>query len=119
MGIKGMKVANSGQFKKGEHRSPLTEFKKGQLAWNNKGKNCDGYIKVITIDGRRIRKHRYVMEQYLGRKLHESEIVHHRNEDRKDNRIENLEILSRAEHNRIHVIPSRRRRKMISGILYG
>ena len=98
---------NSGRFVKGFHYSPKTEFKKGQRAWNDKGKHQDGYIKVCTIGGRRIREHRYIMEQYLGRKLDKNEIVHHKNYDRKDNRIENLELMSRAKHNRVHILPMR------------
>lgn len=42
------------------------------------------------------------MERHLGRNLSLSEIVHHVNEDKSDNRIENLQIVTRAEHVRIH-----------------
>ena len=43
-----------------------------------------------------------VVEKYLGRFLTKVEIVHHINNDRTDDRIENLMVLSRGEHSRLH-----------------
>jgi len=48
-----------------------------------------------------IAEHRWVVGQSLGRPLLSSEHVHHRNHDRADNRIENLEILTASAHSRI------------------
>jgi len=64
----------------------------------------DGYIVISTTpDGRKqIKKHRYVMEQHIGRALMPSEIVHHIDEDKLNNSINNLQICTRSEHNRIH-----------------
>lgn len=49
-------------------------------------------------------EHRVVAENNLGRRLRDSEIVHHQNGDKKDNRWENLvvkdESIHVAEHNR-------------------
>lgn len=46
--------------------------------------------------------HRVLMENKLDRLLRHSEIVHHRNGDRTNDRISNLEVLSNAEHSRLH-----------------
>ena len=60
------------------------------------------HYKTIQIDGKQVRLHRYLMEQKLKRKLSFNEVVHHVNGDKFDNRIENLEVLSRSEHMKKH-----------------
>lgn len=47
-------------------------------------------------------EHRVVMENFLGRLLTEDEIVHHKDENKKNNSIENLEVMDKREHNRLH-----------------
>jgi len=87
-------------------------FKKGEEHPNwNGGKSIDGsgYIQVIVNsdspfykmscnNGHRVREHRLVMAQYLGRCLDSNEFVHHRNGNKADNRIKNLQLLSNNSH---------------------
>jgi len=58
--------------------------------------------KRTTYKGKPIDEHRKIMEQYLGRKLESWEIVHHINGNKRDNRIENLKIMTVDEHNKHH-----------------
>lgn len=67
------------------------------------GKSYDknGYVE-LHINGGKIFEHRYVVEQFLERKLTNDEVVHHINGIKDDNRIENLEVLSHSEHMKKH-----------------
>lgn len=63
--------------------------------------DSQGYYQVSNGKGGK-RIHRIIMEKHLKRKLLPSEHVHHINGIKKDNRIENLELLSQGEHARLH-----------------
>lgn len=55
-------------------------------------------------DGNRVFRdeHRKKMEDFLGKKLSRYEVVHHLNENKQDNRIENLQVMPLSEHSRMH-----------------
>lgn len=60
------------------------------------------HYKTIQVNGVQVRLHRHLMEENLKRKLTFNEVVHHINGDKFDNRIENLEVVSRSEHMKMH-----------------
>lgn len=57
-------------------------------------------------NGKRILKdeHRYLVEQFIGRKLSRNEVVHHIDGNKKNNDISNLKVMSLSEHTKIHSI---------------
>lgn len=60
------------------------------------------YIRVRLSDGRVIREHIFIMEQAIGRRLQPGEVVHHIDEDKRNNALANLEIKSRSRHSSDH-----------------
>ncbi len=69
-------------------------------------KRKDGYkVETTRKSGNhynQVLEHRSIMEKYLGRRLTNNEVIHHINENPEDNRIKNLQLMSRSEHTKIH-----------------
>jgi len=47
-------------------------------------------------------EHRQIAERLLGRKLRKDEVVHHKDEDPRNNKPGNLQIMTRSEHATLH-----------------
>ena len=72
-----------------EHTQKKTYLKKG--------------YKCLWIKGRGdVQEHIYLMEQHLGRRLRKDEVVHHKDFNKLNNSISNLQVMTRAEHSLLH-----------------
>ena len=72
---------------------------KGQYIYKN-GKQT---YQRIERDGKNLQKHRFLWEQAYG-KIPKGHVIHHINGNKKDNRLENLKMLSYKDHNLLHSI---------------
>lgn len=70
--------------------------------WKYLSEDSQGYLVDISDRNNKVYRHRKVMEEHLGRKLLSSEIVHHKDGNKKNNDISNLEITTRSEHINMH-----------------
>lgn len=94
------------RFKKGHNvNGELNYFWNGGIYIDK-----DGYVLIKKRDhpfcgvSGYVRQHRLVMEDYLGRYLKPEEVVHHINELKWDNRIENLQLFeSGGKHISLHM----------------
>ncbi len=88
-------LANPENTQKAREASPVT--RRAQALKGGSGRKI---YKTISVNGKEVREHRWLMEQYLGRKLESWEHVHHIDDNHLNNDIENLEVLSNSEHQR-------------------
>ena len=56
----------------------------------------------IRRNGRQVMAHRWIWEQHHGKPVPDGSQIHHRNGDKLDNRIENLECVGAVRHKRLH-----------------
>lgn len=80
-------------------REAATEARR--LPLGTRTEHADGYWLIRTEKGWEL-EHRVILSQKLGRPLEEHEIVHHKDENKKNNDPENLILTTHEDHSREH-----------------
>jgi hypothetical protein len=85
-----------------DHKNNISKSRLGKgmgISWKP-----NGYAEITMGEHKGKLLHRLKMELQLGRELATEEIVHHIDGNKANNRIENLMIMSRADHSRHHAL---------------
>jgi hypothetical protein len=97
---------------KGIKKGPMTKeskalLSKRRLEWGDKNAKgtriaTNGYL-IYTRGPNLMRGvHVVVMETHIGRRLHKHEVVHHIDENKLNNDLSNLQLMTRSEHTSLH-----------------
>src|SRR3990167_1989607 len=77
-------------------------------AWKDaKTDHNSGYL-LVSRNGQLYLEHRWIMEQHIGRKLLPNEHIHHIDGNKKNNKLDNLALLTQEDHTRLHMIGNQR-----------
>ena len=95
--------------KRGKDAPAFGKFGKDAPGWKGgKITDSDGYIRIYCRTHKYkdchgyVREHRLILEKFLGRYITMDEVVHHKDGNRSNNNLLNLQLVTKAEHNTIH-----------------
>lgn len=109
------KQGKLGSGNRGKKRTFTKEWKEN-ISKSKKGKGKgfsikpSGYIEITMGENKGRLQHIIIMEGLIGRRLYSNECVHHKDENRSNNNIDNLELMTRSEHAKFHAIKNHKKR---------
>lgn len=107
-GNRGKKRVFTDEWLKNLRKGIIEYHARNAKGWRLK---ASGYI-VITLGVNKDRhQHTVIMEEHIKRRLEPNECVHHINEIKHDNRLENLQLMTKGEHMRHHALIKNKHRQ--------
>lgn len=103
-------------YRWGHHTRLFSSEEQSRRGRQNDGSALRGTgegVSYVKVGGRH--EHRVVAEKVLGRPLEKGEVVHHVDENIRNNRPENLRVMTQSEHVKLHHPEMLAARKAIHG----
>lgn len=98
-GLRGKKREFTEQWKK---NISISKKKIADITAIGVSKKPSGYIEYTRGENKGRSVHVVAMEKHLGRRLFQFECVHHKDENKINNDLSNLQLMTRSEHSRLH-----------------
>jgi hypothetical protein len=94
-GNRGKKVVFSDQWK-----ANMSKARNAYAEVNSAGVSLkpNGYIEITRGENKGRSVHVVAMELFIGRRLRKNEVVHHKDENKQNNALENLELMTKSQH---------------------
>ena len=73
-----------------------------KVQWEYKRLDKDGYVEIILGSSKKQKEHRLIYEEWAARKLNSKEHIHHLDQNKQNNHIDNLILVSPRQHNQLH-----------------
>lgn len=99
--LKGIKRVFSQEWKDNISKGKLKSAEKSAAGVSLKP---NGYLEITRGPNKGRMHHVVVMEQIIGRRIFANEVVHHIDKNRTNNNPDNLQLMTRAEHAKLHAI---------------
>ena len=97
-------------------KQSVSMLQRAELFAKTLGLKPNGYMAYTRGPNKGRSEHVVIMEGIIGRRLYANEQVHHINQIRNDNRPENLQLLTKSEHMKLHgKINAPKRKRMDDG----
>lgn len=107
-GLRGKKRVFSEEWKR---NISLSKLRHGEKSAKGISEKPNGYLEITRGMHKGRGLHVVIAEKHIGRRIRPNEVVHHIDEDKKNNSTSNLQVMTRAEHARIHALENLKNRR--------